>query len=1140
MSELVRVWNETLELPTYLPEAPDKNPMFLERRVYQGSSGRIYPLPFTDRIRVHPVPRAWRAVWIENEYLRVLVLPELGGRIHAAQDKTNGYDFIYRQPVIKPALVGLAGPWISGGIEFNWPQHHRPATFLPAMVDVEEGADGSKTIWCWDHDPLTRMRGMHGVCLRPGRSVVELKVRAHNRGLLTQTFLWWANVATEVNEFYQSFFPEDVVHVADHARRATSTYPLAAGSYYGVDYGRRGRDGVPRAEIPSKYRPPSALTNGGAKGRAMAYAPNDLSFYANIPVPTSYMVLESRGDFFGGYDHRAEAGIVHVADHRWAPGKKQWTWGNHEFGYAWDRNLTDPRPNGESPPYIELMAGVFTDNQPDFSFLAPGETRRWSQYWYPIRGLGPVCQANEEAALSLRIDGRKIRIGVQVTAELAGAILRIEAGGRVRQWKIDLSPARPWFATWKAPSEIQVSTAVAVDLTAGDQRRVLQYRRSMPLGSTPPQPATEPPAPSAISSTDELYHTGLHLEQYRHATRSPLPYWQEALRRDPGDFRCNTMMGQWHLRRGEFDLAENFLRRAIGRATERNANPRDGEAHYLLGLVLRHRGRLEEASEALGKSAWNRAWAVPALFALAELACRQKKWLEADGHLENVLCLDSDHGQARNLRWLVWTRMGRRERSEGWIAETLRRDPGDVAARFLGGETLKGDAQMRLDVAHDFARAGFYEEACAVLEAVATAGNEGKDGDLPDQNWGAAPLVAYTLAWLRELNGQPDEARIWRDRGRQAVPDYCFPARLEEIEVFESALRCDAADPRAAYYLGNLFYDRRRHEDAIRLWKRSCSLDAGFSVVWRNLGIAHYNARRRPLQARKCYERALRACPSDARLLYERDQLWKKMSVDPRRRLVQLERHLEMVMLRDDLAVELCALYNQSGRHDRAREVLDSRRFQPWEGGEGMVVAQHVRAELGLGRERLRLGDFARARAHFEAALRTPENLGEARHLLSNDSQAHYWCGVGCERLGAQREARAHWETAAEWVGDFQEMCCRPYSEMSFYSAMALRRLRREKQARELLEGLLGYARRLERQPASLEYFATSLPAMLLFEEDLKARQTTTALLLQAQAYRGLGVRRRATILIQRVLARDPSQPWAADLMSEESSITDF
>jgi len=310
----VAVWTEDAVIPTYMPAPPDKNPMFLEKRVYQGSSGKVYPLPFTDRIAEKPVERRWKAVWIENEFIRAMVLPELGGRIHLMQDKTNGYDLIYRQPVIKPALVGLAGPWISGGIEFNWPQHHRPATFLPAHFEVEDHADGSKTIWCSDHDPMSRMKGMHGVCLHPHRAILELKVRAYNRTPFVQTFLWWANVATRVHEAYQSFFPPDVYYVADHARRSMSAYPVCDGFYYGVNYGERGRKGVPAHERPSQFIPPhcadSRDTEHGTRNTLPrstsaaptlpAYAPNDLSFYANIPVPTSYMCMGSQEDFFGG------------------------------------------------------------------------------------------------------------------------------------------------------------------------------------------------------------------------------------------------------------------------------------------------------------------------------------------------------------------------------------------------------------------------------------------------------------------------------------------------------------------------------------------------------------------------------------------------------------------------------------------------------------------------------------------------------------------------------------------------------------------------------------------------------------------------------------------------------------------------
>src|ERR1700722_5526673 len=426
----VRVWKEDIVIPTYLPAAPDLNPMFLDRRVYQGSSGKVYQLPFTDRIAEKKTDRHWSAVWLENRYLRLMILPEIGGRIHVAQDKTNGYDFIYRQKVIKPALVGLAGPWISGGVEFNWPQHHRPATFLPADVEIEEHDDGAKTVWLGDHDPMRRMKEMHGVCLHPDKAYVEIKVRAYNRTEFSQPFLWWANIGVEVDETYQSFFPPDAQHVADHAKRATSEYPLCRGRYYGIDYGRRAHGGVAESEMPRLFVPPHC----GGKA-PVDYAPNDLTWFANIPTPCSYMCLDTKEDFFGGYDHGKNAGILHVADHHIAPGKKQWTWGNHEFGYAWNRNLAD-----DERPYIELMAGVYTDNQPDFSFLQPGETKTWSQFLYPFQKIGPAVHANRDAALHLDINNKNIRIGVSVSSEFLGAKIRLEGRSSALEWKEDLKP----------------------------------------------------------------------------------------------------------------------------------------------------------------------------------------------------------------------------------------------------------------------------------------------------------------------------------------------------------------------------------------------------------------------------------------------------------------------------------------------------------------------------------------------------------------------------------------------------------------------------------------------------------------------------------------------------------------------------
>jgi tetratricopeptide (TPR) repeat protein len=1120
-----------LILPTYLPAFPDKNPMFLEKRVYQGSSGKVYPLPFTDRIAEKPVNRPWKAVWIENEFLRALVLPEIGGRIHRLQDKTNGYDLIYYQPAIKPALVGLAGPWISGGIEFNWPQHHRPATFLPVDFQIEQAPDGSKTIWCGDHDPMCRMKGMHGVCLHPGRSLLELKVRAYNRTPFVQTFLWWANVATRVHEAYQSFFPPDVYYVADHARRSMSEYPLAQGHYYGVNYARRGRTGIPPLERPAQFIPPHCAANSNRqlpKGKVPAYAPNDLSFYANIPVPTSYMCMGSREDFFGGYDHLAQAGIVHYANHHISPGKKQWTWGNHEFGYAWDRNLTVADARGEFAPYIEIMAGVYTDNQPDFSFLQPGETKSWSQYWYPIQKIGPAQHANLAAAVHLQISKNELQAGVAVTENQPRARVELWLRGRRQaQFIRDLSPALPFVVKVPLPRNV-APTDLRLRITDAGGRELISFQTAARVKVIVPPPATEPPAPADIAGTDELFVTGLHLEQYRHATRCPTIYWREALRRDPLDSRCNHALGRWHLQRGEFAKAEALFRRALARLTARNANPYDGEPYYSLGLCLRFQNRDDDAYDSFYKATWNQAWGAASYHALAEIDCARSRWAAALEHLDRSMRFDTDNLRARNLRVIVLRRLARGVEAEELLRATLKLDPLDQWARHLAGESDLGDLQTRLDLAHDHARAGFYSEAITILEPAASPA-----GDLPDQSLGALPMIAYTRAWLFEKLRRVAPAAKCRRRAAALPPGYCFPARLEEILVLESAIRANPRDARAPYYLGNLLYDRRRHAEAIRFWETSAQLDPKFPVVWRNLGIGYFNILKQPKRARAAYDRALRANPEDARLLYERDQLWKRLHVKPEQRLRELERHPALIRQRDDLSVELCALYNQTGRHQEAVRLLSARQFQPWEGGEGGPLGQHVRAHLALGRTALATGDFATARKHFELALTSPRNLGEATHLLANQSDIHYWLACALTGLGASAPAREHWLAAANFKGDFQEMSVRNFSEMTCFSARSMGKLGQTARARKMLRDLLAFGRRLQRSPAKIDYFATSLPAMLLFDDDWQFRQETTALFLQAQALAGLGKLAHAKSLLRIVLKRDPNHPLAADFLKE-------
>ncbi|HEX4645382.1 MAG TPA: tetratricopeptide repeat protein, partial [Verrucomicrobiae bacterium] len=684
---------------------------------------------------------------------------------------------------------------------------------------------------------------------------------------------------------------------------------------------------------------------------------------------------------------------------------------------AWDRNLTDADAQGEFPPYIEIMAGVYTDNQPDFSFLQPGETKSWSQYWYPVRKIGPAQHATLDAAINWHIKKSELRFGVAVTSNQPASVISISASGKeIARFTRDVSPAIPVVEKIRLPGK-SAKPDLRICVTDANGRELISYSPKPRMKGRVPPPATEPQAPEEIKSNDELFITGLHLDQYRHATRSPAIYWREALRRDPLDSRCNNALGLWHLKRGELIEAEKLFRKAVERLTRRNANPCDGEACYNLGLCLRHLNRDGEAYDSFYKATWNQAWAAAGYHNLAELDCARKDWSAALQHLDQSLRLDTDNLRARNLKVMVLRKLGKNIEAELLLQSTRQLDPLDCWSRHLDGKELNCDLQTQLDLAHDYAGAGFFDEAVSLLHYSKAAPR-----DLPDQSLGARPMVHYTLGWLyQKLDDQGSALKQFKQAA--ALPaDYCFPARLEEIAVLESAMRANPRDARAPYYLGNLFYDRRRHEEAIRLWEKSAKLDGSFAIVWRNLGIGHFNVSQLPAQARAAYDQAFRANPADARLLYERDQFWKRLGEKPAKRLNELEKYPSLVAQRDDLSLELCALYNQTGRHSTAAKMLAERKFQPWEGGEGGPLGQHTRAQLALGRAALAGHDFALARSHFEFALIAPRNLGEARHLLANKSDIQFWLGCALDKLGEKEAAREQWLAAARFKGDFLEM----------------------------------------------------------------------------------------------------------------------
>ena len=771
------------------------------------------------------------------------------------------------------------------------------------------------------------------------------------------------------------------------------------------------------------------------------------------------------------------------------------------------------------------MAGVYSDNQPDFSFLAPGETKSFSQYWYPIREIGPPQAANVDAALSMRLQEDVVSIGVCVTKAIPRArILLWSPAGLCAEWREHLSVHQPWHMTHRLSDRgCFERLSVSVEMAG---KVVIQYSPPELVRAGVQEAATEPGAPEEIDTNEELYLTGLHLDQYRHATRGPETYWQEALRRDPGDSRVNNALGRWHLRRGDFSSAEEYFRAAIARLTRLNPNPYDGEAYYNLGLALRFQERGREAYSAFYKATWNAAWRGPAYHALAEFTASQGEWPAALDHLERALLTDAEDLNARNLKVMVLRKLGRSAEAEAFLTATRELDRLDTWSRYLETGEPPIDGQQILDLSFDLARSGFPMDALHIL---CRADLTRKDGSVP--------VILYQKANLYARLGDPGRSAEAYRQAAEADPLYCFPSRLEEMLTLELALSANPSDSRAPYLLGNMLYDRRRHEEAIAQWEASAQLDPDFPTNWRNLGIAYFNIRGDASKASDAFDRAHAADPQDARILYERDQLWKRVGKSPEERLASLQSHAELVSMRHDLTVEMATLLNQTGEPASALQLLTGRIFQPWEGGEGLVLAQFMRSNLLLGQRALASKDPGKdpdeARRFFETILSPPQNLGEAKHLLANWSDVFFWIGAACAEEGRADEAARAWQKATRQHGDFQEMCVRSVSDKTFWAGLAYARLGQDHGARELFQKIYDYSLELEQQNPRIDYFATSLPAMLLFENDLGKQNQIEAKFLRAQALLGLEREQEARALLREVLQLDRNHPGAADLVEQ-------
>jgi tetratricopeptide (TPR) repeat protein len=1084
-SSPVRIWEEDVNIPTYQVGPPDPNPLFYSNESYQGAQRKIYPYPMLDNLTHVRADKSYKVVYLENEYIKVSVIPELGGRLFSALDKTDQYNFFYQQHVIKPALIGMLGAWISGGIEWCVFHHHRNTTFMPVDHTIRENPDGSKTVWFGETERRHRMKWLIGITLYPGKSYLEATVKLFNRTPVPNSILYWANVAVHVDEDYQVIFPPSVELATFHSKIDFSHWPISNETYRGVDY--RGKD---------------------------------ISWWKVHPEGTSFFAWNLQEDFMGGYDHGKKAGVVHVSNHNIVCGAKLWEWGTGPSAKVWDQILTDT-----DGPYAELMVGAFSDNQPDYSWIKPHEVKTFKQYWYPIREIGGFKKANLDAVVNLELKpGNVALVGFNASSAFPGAKALLQARNQtIFEKVIDLAPDKPFVQDVPVPAGVK-ETDLRVALKSAEGRELISYQ---PVPRTnPPLPDTVkvPPAPKDVKTNEELYLTGLRVEQIHNPTVDPLQYYMEAIKRDPGDSRSNIALGIDYVKRGRYDEAIGHLRKAIERISAGYTRPMNTDAYYYLGLALRAQGQTKEAYDNFYRSTWDSAFHSAGYYQLAELSTRAGNYALAAEQVREALETNALDSKALGLQTALLRKLGHLDEAQQAAARMVEADPLDFLARnelYLAqskagsqsaGQTLatlrelmRDEVQSYLELATDYMNWGAWPEAIEVLR---------RPVDSQMKFAATYPLVHYYLGYLYGQTGDPARAAEYYRNASTMPVDYCFAFRFETEEVLRTVLKTNPSDSKAYYYLGDMLYDLQPQK-AITYWEKSRELDPGFAPAYRNLGWGYYRALSDIPRAIQSYEQAVARANQDPRWFVELDTLYELGNVDPARRLAALEKNHGVLSDRmESLTREIMVLL-LNNKLDQAIDYLTNNFFHVREGG-GEIHDIYVDAHLLKGLELMNQKNYRDALMHFEKAAEYPENLSVGRP--KNDRRAAevaYHIGLAHEALGEGEKASEYYRQGAGQQALFR------WQEAPFYQGLCLKKLGRDSEAKANFDRLIEAGRRRLTDEGSSDFFAK------FGEQETRQARKASAHFLVGLGFLGEGQREQARAEFEQAAQMNQSHLWA-------------
>lgn len=903
---------ETMMIPTYPNPEKEEMPIFAENRNHQRSSGDIYPNKIHNHIqRENRVELPYKAVILENDYIEIIVLPEIGGRVFGAKDKKTGYDFLYRQHVIKPALIGCLGAWISGGIEFNWPYHHKASGFLPCDFNVEECEDGSVICWVYEHDPVDRMHDSIGLVLRPDANYLETRVKVTNRTAVKHSFLWWENAAAPANKDYQLFFPKDVTYVNFHYLDSRTYFPISG----------------------------DVTFNGIDQSKSI-----DISMHKNTIDATSYFAAASDYDFFGGYDHGKKCGVVHIGDHHITPGKKMFTWGYGQLSRSWEKALTD-----EDGQYCELMAGSYTDNQPNFSWLDAYETKEFSQYWYPITQIGSPDFANIHCAL--RFDTDKLLI--EATEQLDEVKIVVKSEGKVLLDKtLNLETSTPVEISFIRPD-----TLLEITITSTNGKKYVEYKEEKWDELKKPPVKDGLPKANEVLSADELYLAGVHVDQYRDNITRPDVFWLEAIKRNPNHALSLIGLARYNYNLFNFEFAKEYIERAIKVLTKFNERLESGEPYYLYALILEELGEDKKAYDYFNKAAWSNDCVIKAMVHIASMDMKNSDYEKATEHAKLGYRKDDMNPLLPVVLMLT-------NEKEDIASACLKRDPGNLLLRYLSNadkffeERLCECSQSVLDMTFDLTAMGKYEIAEKLIEDMIKA--------RPDQD---VCMIKLTLAWIKsQLN--KDLNTLIADAEKAQLGD-TYPIRKEELKVLRFAI--EKGSKRAKFLLGCLLYNKRHYEEANDLWEEYIKEIPNDYMGYRCAAIAYFSHLNDENKAYSYMKKAIELKPDSDQLAFEMITLMDKLSIDPKEKIAYL---LTNPLELDNLNTEICKAYNQANQADKALDILNKHNFIPCEGGESAIGDQWYASHYILGTKEYKNGNYEKAAEVFQEGIDMPDRIG--------------------------------------------------------------------------------------------------------------------------------------------------------------------